>query len=151
MIDMNMGKKAWLFKPCTGRRELLTEPSEGLLKLPSDKALIEDPVFRRYVELYAKVVTLGWLKSSLEAFIYFVGARLLIDFPYAVNLGNFCLSISFAFEKLFWFMATLVAFVRMRMPSSRTMQNHTRSSLNWALLLLVLSLAPNVIQRLARS
>ncbi|OAY63395.1 putative L-ascorbate peroxidase 3 [Ananas comosus] len=34
--------------------ELLKEESEGLLKLPSDKALVEDPVFRRYVELYAK-------------------------------------------------------------------------------------------------
>ncbi|KAH0969162.1 hypothetical protein GBA52_028974 [Prunus armeniaca] len=28
--------------------------SEGLLKLPTDKVLVEDPVFRRYVELYAK-------------------------------------------------------------------------------------------------
>nr|WGU11333.1 L-ascorbate peroxidase 1 [Crinum x powellii] len=34
--------------------ELLKEESEGLLKLPTDKALVEDPVFRRYVELYAK-------------------------------------------------------------------------------------------------
>ncbi|XP_020083739.1 probable L-ascorbate peroxidase 3 isoform X2 [Ananas comosus] len=34
--------------------ELLKEESEGLLKLPSDKTLVEDPVFRRYVELYAK-------------------------------------------------------------------------------------------------
>ncbi|KAJ8443598.1 hypothetical protein Cgig2_019580 [Carnegiea gigantea] len=34
--------------------ELLKGESEGLLKLPSDKALVEDPVFRRYVELYAK-------------------------------------------------------------------------------------------------
>ncbi len=35
--------------------ELLKENSEGLLKLPTDKALVEDPTFRRYVELYAKV------------------------------------------------------------------------------------------------
>ncbi|GKV24015.1 hypothetical protein SLEP1_g33677 [Rubroshorea leprosula] len=34
--------------------ELLTEETEGLLKLPTDKALLEDPEFRRYVELYAK-------------------------------------------------------------------------------------------------
>lgn len=36
-------------------RELLKGESEGLLKLPTDKVLVEDPVFRRYVELYAKV------------------------------------------------------------------------------------------------
>ncbi|KAF3440319.1 hypothetical protein FNV43_RR18603 [Rhamnella rubrinervis] len=35
-------------------KELLAGESEGLLKLPTDKALIEDPQFRRYVELYAK-------------------------------------------------------------------------------------------------
>ena len=29
--------------------------SEGLLQLPTDKALLDDPEFRRYVELYAKV------------------------------------------------------------------------------------------------
>lgn len=34
--------------------ELLNEESEGLLKLPTDKALLSDPEFRRYVELYAK-------------------------------------------------------------------------------------------------
>ncbi|KAK3037162.1 hypothetical protein RJ639_031049, partial [Escallonia herrerae] len=34
--------------------ELLKEDSEGLLKLPTDKALVEDPEFRRYVEIYAK-------------------------------------------------------------------------------------------------
>ncbi|KAG8048211.1 hypothetical protein GUJ93_ZPchr0008g11932 [Zizania palustris] len=34
--------------------ELLKGESEGLLKLPTDKALLEDPGFRRYVELYAK-------------------------------------------------------------------------------------------------
>lgn len=36
-------------------RELLKEESEGLLKLPTDKALLEDPQFRHFVELYAKV------------------------------------------------------------------------------------------------
>ncbi|PON89361.1 Ascorbate peroxidase [Trema orientale] len=35
--------------------ELLKGDSKGLLKLPTDKALVEDPVFRRYVELYAEV------------------------------------------------------------------------------------------------
>ncbi|KAM3362990.1 L-ascorbate peroxidase 3 isoform X1 [Capsicum galapagoense] len=34
--------------------ELLKEDSKDLLKLPTDKALVEDPQFRRYVELYAK-------------------------------------------------------------------------------------------------
>ncbi|ONK64596.1 uncharacterized protein A4U43_C07F27790 [Asparagus officinalis] len=34
--------------------ELLKNESEGLLKLPTDKTLLEDPVFRHYVELYAK-------------------------------------------------------------------------------------------------
>ncbi|KAE9616462.1 putative L-ascorbate peroxidase [Lupinus albus] len=34
--------------------ELLKEESAGLLKLPTDKALLDDPEFRRYVELYAK-------------------------------------------------------------------------------------------------
>ncbi|KAH7663215.1 Class I peroxidase protein [Dioscorea alata] len=34
--------------------ELLKGETEGLLKLPTDKTLLEDPVFRKYVELYAK-------------------------------------------------------------------------------------------------
>ncbi|XP_004512151.1 L-ascorbate peroxidase 3-like [Cicer arietinum] len=34
--------------------ELLNSKSKELLKLPTDKALIEDSVFRKYVELYAK-------------------------------------------------------------------------------------------------
>ncbi|KAM7470927.1 hypothetical protein LguiA_009110 [Lonicera macranthoides] len=34
--------------------ELLKGESEGLLKLPTDKALLDDPQFRPYVELYAK-------------------------------------------------------------------------------------------------
>lgn len=36
-------------------RELLKGESEGLLQLPTDKALLDDPEFRPYVELYAKV------------------------------------------------------------------------------------------------
>lgn len=35
-------------------KELLSGEKEGLLQLPSDKALIEDPKFRPFVELYAK-------------------------------------------------------------------------------------------------
>ncbi|XP_078173161.1 ascorbate peroxidase 3 [Carex rostrata] len=34
--------------------ELLKGEAEGLLKLPTDKALLADPKFRHYVELYAK-------------------------------------------------------------------------------------------------
>ncbi|KAL8208416.1 hypothetical protein R6Q57_007828 [Mikania cordata] len=34
--------------------ELLKGDSNELLKLPTDKALVEDPKFRCYVELYAK-------------------------------------------------------------------------------------------------
>ncbi|XP_010526895.1 PREDICTED: L-ascorbate peroxidase 3, peroxisomal [Tarenaya hassleriana] len=34
--------------------ELLKGESEGLLKLPTDNALLDDPAFRGYVELYAK-------------------------------------------------------------------------------------------------
>ncbi|XP_055806430.1 L-ascorbate peroxidase 3-like [Solanum dulcamara] len=34
--------------------ELLKEDSEDLLKLPTDKALVEDSLFRPYVKLYAK-------------------------------------------------------------------------------------------------
>uniref|UniRef100_A0A0E0QUF8 Plant heme peroxidase family profile domain-containing protein n=1 Tax=Oryza rufipogon TaxID=4529 RepID=A0A0E0QUF8_ORYRU len=34
--------------------ELLREESEGLLKLPTDRALLEDPEFRRFVDHYAK-------------------------------------------------------------------------------------------------
>ncbi|RWR81712.1 putative L-ascorbate peroxidase 4 [Cinnamomum micranthum f. kanehirae] len=34
--------------------ELLEGEKEGLLKLPTDKAVLEDPEFRGYVELYAK-------------------------------------------------------------------------------------------------
>ena len=36
-------------------RELLKGASDGLLLLPSDKALIDDPAFRPFVEIYAKV------------------------------------------------------------------------------------------------
>lgn len=39
-------------------RELLEGELEGLLQLPTDKALLNDPKFRHYVELYAKVICL---------------------------------------------------------------------------------------------
>jgi len=32
--------------------------SKDLLKLPTDKSLVDDPAFRKYVELYAKVLSL---------------------------------------------------------------------------------------------
>lgn len=35
-------------------RELLKGDSKGLLKLPTDKVLVEDTEFRKYVNLYAK-------------------------------------------------------------------------------------------------
>lgn len=38
--------------PC---RELLSGEKEGLLQLPSDKALLSDPAFRPFVEKYAAV------------------------------------------------------------------------------------------------
>lgn len=44
---------------CVDIRELLRDGSVGLLKLPTDKALLEDPEFRRYVELYAKVIEIA--------------------------------------------------------------------------------------------
>lgn len=39
-------------------RELLKGESEGLLQLPTDKTLVEDPAFRPFVDLYAKVLNL---------------------------------------------------------------------------------------------
>ena len=39
-----------------GTRELLKGETDGLLKLPTDTALLDDPAFRPYVELYAKVM-----------------------------------------------------------------------------------------------
>lgn len=41
-------------------RELLAGEKEGLLKLPTDKALLADPVFRPLVEKYAAVSTLSF-------------------------------------------------------------------------------------------
>lgn len=41
--------------------ELLKGDSKGLLKLPTDKVLVEDPEFRKYVILYAEVRTYSHL------------------------------------------------------------------------------------------
>lgn len=46
-----------------GCRELLKGESDGLLLLPTDKALLEDPAFRPFVELYARVKPLWFLIS----------------------------------------------------------------------------------------
>ena len=40
-------------------RELLSGEKEGLLQLPTDKALLADPVFYPFVEIYATVQLLG--------------------------------------------------------------------------------------------
>lgn len=60
-------------------RELLKGDSRGLLKLRTDKVLVEDPEFRKYVILYAQVtpisllfyMSLKWLES-LTIHIIFV-------------------------------------------------------------------------------
>ena len=44
-------------------RELLSGEKEGLLQLVSDKALLDDPVFRPLVEKYADVCILSLLNS----------------------------------------------------------------------------------------
>ncbi|KAK6159587.1 hypothetical protein DH2020_006901 [Rehmannia glutinosa] len=46
-------------------QELLKGESEGLLKLPTDVALLDDPEFRRYVELYAKDQSTTCVKAWL--------------------------------------------------------------------------------------
>lgn len=50
----------WLFLI----RNLLKGDIPGLLQLPSDKALVEDPKLKEYVELYAKVGPSGRLYFS---------------------------------------------------------------------------------------
>ncbi|KAL2933799.1 L-ascorbate peroxidase 2 cytosolic [Bienertia sinuspersici] len=48
-------------------KELLSGEKEGLIQLPSDKALLKDSTFRPYVEKYAKVCFLPW--SSVELMV----------------------------------------------------------------------------------
>lgn len=45
--------------------------SNDLLKLPTDKALVDDPAFRKYVELYAKVLSLLYIFSFVLYFILY--------------------------------------------------------------------------------
>lgn len=44
--------------------------SKGLLKLPTDKALVEDPKFHRYVALYAKVVWLMLIHKKNIVYVW---------------------------------------------------------------------------------
>lgn len=65
-------------------RELLSGEKEGLLQLPSDKALLEDPVFRPLVEKYAAVCrlhsdcsfkiifTIFWHRHSWSLYICYI-------------------------------------------------------------------------------
>ncbi|KOM28085.1 hypothetical protein LR48_Vigan499s002900 [Vigna angularis] len=54
-IDFVPGRKDSLESPAEGRLpDAKQGESKDLLKLPTDKALVEDPMFRKYVELYAK-------------------------------------------------------------------------------------------------
>lgn len=53
-------------------KELLSGEKEGLLQLPSDKALLEDPIFRSYVEKYAAVC------ASSQPFVWKFNFKVLI-------------------------------------------------------------------------
>ncbi|KAJ3694139.1 hypothetical protein LUZ60_009619 [Juncus effusus] len=46
--------------------EVLKGEAEWLLKLPTDRALLDDPNFRHYVELYAKVKTTNTKNYSVR-------------------------------------------------------------------------------------
>ncbi|KAL8532094.1 hypothetical protein ACS0TY_008636 [Phlomoides rotata] len=48
--------------------ELLKADSKGLLKLPTDKVLVEDPEFRKYVILYAKETKRDYQYEGKEIF-----------------------------------------------------------------------------------
>lgn len=51
-------------------RELLKAETEELLQHPTDKALVEDPAFRRYVELYARVNKMNFgLEVSTRSYV----------------------------------------------------------------------------------
>lgn len=64
-------------------RELLKADSKGLLKLPTDKVLVEDPEFRKYVILYAKVHQLKCFTFTLKSI-----GRLIFDLLIVHNSGN---------------------------------------------------------------
>ncbi|KAK8951097.1 putative cyclic nucleotide-gated ion channel 19 [Platanthera zijinensis] len=63
------------------QRELLKRDSLGILKNPTDKALAEDPVFRSYIELYAKFRLTNVAPESRV-----VGAGDLVDQPKKIAL-----------------------------------------------------------------
>ncbi|KAH9671881.1 L-ascorbate peroxidase 2 [Citrus sinensis] len=64
-------------------KELLSGEKEGLLQLPSDKALLEDPVFRPLVEKYAAVST--WPYFYID-FIYGIGRNVYETYCVVVTL-----------------------------------------------------------------
>lgn len=66
-------------------RELLTGEKEGLLQLPTDKALLDDPVFRPLVEKYAAVRMLYFYNSSM-VYCYLLFFLLVLSNEYAVML-----------------------------------------------------------------
>ena len=53
-------------------RELVKGDSRGLLKLPTDKVLVEDPEFCRYVELYAKVSVAYIILKFLHQYLFWL-------------------------------------------------------------------------------
>lgn len=75
LLYINLQNSTWISIRCFfasfspfSYRELLSGEKEGLLQLPSDKALLEDPVFRPLVEKYAAVCIMFCFSSLL---IYF--------------------------------------------------------------------------------
>lgn len=64
-------------------RELLSGEKEDLLQLPSDKALLEDPVFRPLVEKYAAVSIKPYLYVD---FIYRIGRSVYETYCVVVTL-----------------------------------------------------------------
>lgn len=62
---------------------MLSGEKEGLLQLPSDKALLEDPVFRPLVEKYAAVSTRPYFYID---FIYGIGCNVYETYCVVVTL-----------------------------------------------------------------
>lgn len=63
--------------------------SKDLLKLPTDKALVDDPAFRKYVELYAKVIVFTMFSFVLYFFFFWYNLLFSILF-YTIVLCIFC-------------------------------------------------------------
>lgn len=99
---------------CFDIRELLNGESEGLLKLPTDKALLDDPEFRRYVELYAKVTVFSPITKEQNDPSLSVIAFVLFKFT-ALNGFSLFLQINHPFLVLltfhFWFEASRLFFI----------------------------------------